>query len=398
MADKKTLDIFLKLLKKQNIKLKDVKPFLKNHALDLNEYDKSGYNSLHYAIKSEKPEIVKVLLNMENEEFLSIKADPNKETKDKANQIFTSPILLSLLYTNDQVASNQMIRYLYNSGANINYKDEEGTTLFLHSCEKGRTDIIKFLINKIERSENENEAETENPQNENNKMTLKELINQKSNNGGGLHFAIIGQQDEVIELLLENNIDLNIVNAQGDTALEYALKEKQMNMFKTMLDYIVANREMSNEDKKKILNHQNNDGNTILHELAFCKSSVVTNIVLKLPQEFGVDATLKNKEGYDYKEVSENIIELEKQKAEQEKRLKEERRKLKEELRQKKYEEEKKIIDERKRYEEKLRRQEEFGAKLIENRGKIFTVVFIIFLGLMYLIIKNASVKKERII
>ena len=54
--------------------------------------------------------------------------------------------------------------------------------------------------------------------------------------------------------------------------------------------------------------------------------------------------------------------------------------------------------DERKRYEEQLRRQEEFGAKLIENRGKIFTVVFIIFLGLMYLIIKNASVKKERII
>jgi len=398
MADKKTFDIFLKLLKKQNIKLKDVKPFLKNHALDLNEYDKSGYNSLHYAIKSEKPEIVKVLLNIDNEEFLAIKADPNKETKDKANQIFTSPVLLSLLYTNDQAASNQMIRYLYNSGANINYKDEEGTTLFLHSCEKGRTDIIKFLINKIERSENEDGTETENIQNENNKMTVKELINQKSNNGGGLHFAIIGQQDEVIELLLENNIDLNIVNAQGDTALEYALKEKQMNMFKTMLDFIVDNKEMSNEDKKKILNHQNNDGNTILHELAFCKSSVVTNIVLKLPQKFGVDATLKNKEGYDYKEVSENIIELEKQKEEQEKRLKEERRRLKEELRQKKYEEEKKLIDERKRYEEQLRRQEEFGAKLIENRGKIFTVVFIIFLGLMYLIIKNASVKKERII
>lgn len=396
MADKKTLDIFLKLLKKKNIQLKDVKSFLKNHALDLNEYDKSGYNSLHYAIKSEKPEIVKILLNIDNEEFLAIKADPNKETKDKANQIFTSPVLLSLLYTNDQVASNQMIRYLYNSGANINYKDEEGTTLFLHSCEKGRTDIIKFLINKIERGENE--PETENNQDKNNKMTLKELINQKSNNGGGLHFAIIGQQDEVIELLLENNIDLNIVNAQGDTALEYALKEKQMNMFKTMLDYIVDNKEMSNEDKKKILNHQNNDGNTILHELAFCKSSVVTNIVLKLPQEIGVDATLKNKEGYDYKQVSENIIELEKQKAEQEKRLKEERRKLKEELRQKKYEEEKKLIDERKRYEEQLRRQEEFGAKLIENRGKIFTVVFIIFLGLMYLIIKNASVKKERII
>ena len=171
-----------------------------------------------------------------------------------------------------------------------------------------------------------------------------------------------------------------------------------MNIFKTIFDYVVNNKEMTNEEKKKILNHQNNDGNTILHELSFCKSSIVTNMVLKLPKEFGVDPNLKNKEGYDYKQVSENVIELEKLKIQQEKRLIEERRKLKEELRQKKYEEEKKIIDERKRYEEQLRRQKEFGQKLIQHRGKIFSVVLIVLLVLMYLIIKNASVKKERII
>ena len=171
-----------------------------------------------------------------------------------------------------------------------------------------------------------------------------------------------------------------------------------MNIYKTIFDYVVNNKEMTNEEKKKILNHQNNDGNTILHELSFCKSSIVTNMVLKLPKEFGVDPNLKNKEGYDYKQVSENVIELEKLKIQQEKRLIEERRKLKEELRQKKYEEEKKIIDERKRYEEQLRRQKEFGQKLIQHRGKIFSVVLIVLLVLMYLIIKKASVKKERII
>ena len=171
-----------------------------------------------------------------------------------------------------------------------------------------------------------------------------------------------------------------------------------MNMFKTIFDYIVNNKEMTNEEKKKILNHQNNDGNTILHELAFCKSTIVTNMVLKLPKDFGVDPTIKNKEGYDYKEVSENIIELEKQKIEQQNKLKEERRRIKEEFRQKKYEEEKKIMNEKRKYEEKLRRQEEFGVKLIQNRGKIFTIVLVIFLGLMYLVIKNASIKKDRII
>ena len=395
MSEKSNLELFLKLLKKKNLKYNEAKSFLKNHSLDLNECDKSGYNALHYAIKSEKPEIVKLMLNAENEEenSLSTKADPNKETKDKVNQIYTSPLLLSLLYTNDQSASNQMIHYLYNAGGKINYRDEEGTTIFLHSCEKGRIDIINFLINKIEKDENENDEK-----NENNKIQLKDLVNESSKNGGGLHFAIIGQQEEVIDLLLENNIDLNICNSQGDNALEYALKEKQMNIFKTIFDYIVNNKEMSNEEKKKILNHQNNDGNTILHELAFCKSTIVTNMVLKLPKEFGVDPTIKNKEGYDYKEVSENIIELEKLKIEQQNKLKEERRRIKEEFRQKKYEEEKKILDERRKYEEKLRKQEEFGEKLIQNRGKIFTIVLVIFLGLMYLIIKNASVKKDRII
>ena len=396
MSDKSNYDTFLKLMKKKNLKLSEIKTFLNKHSLDLNEYDKNGYNLLHYAIKSEKPELVKFMLSSENEEenSLSTKADPNKETKDKLNQIYISPLLLSLLYTNDASSSYQMIRSLYNAGAKIDYKDEEGSTLFLHSCEKGRDDIINFLINNIEKEGNGINIE----ENNKNKITLKELINENSKNGGGLHFAIIGQQDNIIELLLENNIDLNICNSQGDNALEYALKEKQMNIFKTLFDYLVGNKEMSLEDKKKIFNHQNNDGNTILHELAFCKSSIITNMVLKLPKEFGIDPEIKNKEGYDYKQVSENIIELEKLKREQENKLKEERRRLKEELKQKKYEEERKIIEERKKYEEKLRKQEEFGQKLIENRGKIFTVVLFIFLALMYLVIKNASVKKERII
>ena len=398
MTDKSTLDNFLRLLKKKSLKLNEVKQFLKNHSLDLNEYDKNGYNALHYAIKSEKPELVKLMLSSENddENASALRADPNKETKDKTSQIYTSPLLLSLLYTNEQSTSYQMINYLCNAGAKIDYRDEEGTTLFLHSCEKGRTDIINFLINKI--IKDQNEITEKNEGDDKNKKTVKDLINESSKNGSGLHFAIIGEQDEVIELLLENNIDLNICNSQGDNPLEYALKEKQMNIFKTLFDYVVNNKDMTNEEKKKILNHQNNDGNTILHELAFCKSSIVTNMVLKLPKEFGVDPELKNKEGYDYKKVSENVIELEKLKREQERRLIEERRKLKEELRQQKYEEEKKIIDERKRYEEQIRRQEEFGQKLIQNRGKIFTVVLIVLLVLMYLVIKNASVKKERII
>jgi ankyrin repeat protein len=390
--DKKSLELFIKHLKKKNIKLSEVKSFLHNHVLDLNECDKSGYNALHYAIKSERPEIVKLMLSIgTDEETLSIRADPNKETKDKNSNIYTSPLLLSLLYTNEENESMQIIRHLCNAGANINYKDENGSTLFLHSCEKGRTDVIKFLINKIIKDKEEG--------NDNNEIKdMKMLINSFSKDGGGLHFAIIGQQDEVIELLLENNIDLNIQNSYGDTALLYALKEKQMNIFKRIYDYLIDNKEITNEEKKNILNHQNNEGNTILHELSYCKSSILTNMVLKLPKEICINKDLKNKEGFDYNEVAKNVIELENNRKKHEERLKEERRKLKEELRQKKYDEEKKILDEKRKYEEAMKRQEEFGKKLIEHRGIIFMMILLIFMGLMYLLIKYASVKREKII
>ena len=390
--DKKSLELFIKHLKKKNIKLSEVKSFLHNHVLDLNECDKSGYNALHYAIKSERPEIVKLMLSIgTDEETLSIRADPNKETKDKNSNIYTSPLLLSLLYTNEENESMQIIRHLCNAGANINYKDENGSTLFLHSCEKGRTDVIKFLINKIIKDKEEG--------NDNNEIKdMKMLINSFSKDGGGLHFAIIGQQDEVIELLLENNIDLNIQNSYGDTALLYALKEKQMNIFKRIYDYLIDNKEITNEEKKNILNHQNNEGNTILHELSYCKSSILTNMVLKLPQEICINKDLKNKEGFDYNEVAKNVIELENNRKKQEERLKEERRKLKEELRQKKYDEEKKIMEEKRKYEEAMAKQAEFGEKLIEHRGIIFMMILLIFMGLMYLLIKYASVKREKII
>ena len=390
-GDKKSLELFIKQLKKKNFKISEVKSFLKNHVLDLNEYDKNGYNALHYAIKAERADIVKIMLSIgTDEETISIKADPNKETKDKNNNIFTSPLLLSLLYTNEENNSMQIIRHLINAGANINYKDENGATLFLHSCEKGRTDVINCLINKIIKDKEEG--------NENEIKDVKTLINSYSKDGGGLHFAIIGQQDEVIELLLENDIDLNINNSQGDNALIFAIKEKQMNFFKRIYDYLLKNAEINDEEKKKILNHQNREGNTILHELAYCKSSILTNMVLKLPKEISIEPELKNKEGLNYEQVAKNVIESENNIKKQEQQLKEERRKLKEEIRQKKYDEEKRIMDEKRKYEEAMKRQEEFGEKLIENRGKIFCIILVIFLGLMYLLIKYASVKREKII
>ena len=55
-------------------------------------------------------------------------------------------------------------------------------------------------------------------------------------------------------------------------------------------------------------------------------------------------------------------------------------------------------MEEKRKYEEAMAKQAEFGEKLIEHRGAIFMTILIIFLGLMYLLIKYASTKKEKII
>ena len=61
-------------------------------------------------------------------------------------------------------------------------------------------------------------------------------------------------------------------------------------------------------------------------------------------------------------------------------------------------EEERKLYQEKRKYEESLKRQQEFGKKLIEHRGMIFCCILVIFLSFMYLMIKRAMTKKEKII
>ena len=152
------------------------------------------------------------------------------------------------------------------------------------------------------------------------------------------------------------------------------------------------------KQKKKILNTQNKEGNTILHELTLAKSNILTNMVKKLPKEIGIDEDIKNKEGYNYIELGEHLVEIEKKKKEHEQELKKEYIRQKEEIRQKAIEENKKISEQKKRFQEQMERQEEIGRKLIQYRGFIFFGGFVLFMGILYFLLTNATKKKDVII
>ena len=384
----------IKLIKNPKTKKEDIISFIRNNNFDINQLDSHGYNPLHYAIKLEKVDLVQILLFIEPKEKENDiqKSDPNIETKDIKNDIITSPLLLTLLHINDSLNCFKIIKLLIKAGAKIDYKDEEGFNLFLRTCEKGKVDVLEFLLNLTKINEEEKEEEEEK------KEFLIDINKQIGKNGGGLHIGILSEKDDVINFLLEKNIDLSIKDSDGNSAFHLALKQNQPNTFKLLLDHIISNKNLSDEEKKRILNLQNNEGNTILHEIAYLKSDILMKIIKNIPKNINVDEDIKNKDNFTYKEVTENIIELEKKKLENEKIIKEEKRKQKEILRQQKLEEEQKIYEAQKKNKEYLERQEEFGKKLIENRGLIISGILIFFMGILFLLVKNATNKKEIIL
>ena len=221
--ESKTLESFIKLIKGKKTKKEDIISFLKNNDFDINSLDKHGYNPLHYAIKLEKCDLIDIMLNFksDNENEIFPHSNPNIITNDIKNQIITSPLLLTLMHTDDYENSNSIIKLLIKSGADLTYKDEEGCTLFLRACEKGRLDIISYIIEKYPKLKFNDDEEDK-------KFDINKEI---SKSGGGLHLAILGRNDEVINYLLEQGIDLGIQNDNGNTVFHLSLMENEMNIF-----------------------------------------------------------------------------------------------------------------------------------------------------------------------
>ncbi len=351
--------------------------FLKHNRVDLNILDPQGYNMLHYAIKTENYDLVNLFLNLDEENYITEKASPNVLTSNEKDGIYLSPILLALHISNDSTTCYKIIRSLIKAGGDLSKKDEEGCSLYLRAAEKGKIDILEYLMS------------TEN---------LNFNLNETCSTGSALHFAIIGDQEETISSLLNNKIDISLVDSGKNTALHLALQLKMNNAFKLIQDYLISCHELTDDQKKAIFNSQNEDGNTIVHELAFAKCHFMIELVKKFPSQYAVDLEITNNEGLTYKGVQENIIEITKKREANEKLLKEEIKRQKEKIAEEKRQEalrEKEYLEQMRIEEEK---RQKMGQFLIKYRGVIFGIFLIIFMIVLYLLVNNATKKKAKII
>lgn len=160
--------------------IEDIKRHIASGA-DLNEQNKSGWTSLHYAVVRGNTDAARLLI--EN----GAKVD-----------IVTGSGQTALHFAADRDFL-ELCKLLVDKGANIMATEKEGWTPLHYAAAKDRVDVAAFLLEK------------------------KADVNFASNGGGRpLHEAAASASAAMINLLLKNGADPSLKAKNGKTALDYA--------------------------------------------------------------------------------------------------------------------------------------------------------------------------------
>ena len=178
--------------------------------------DKLGYNALHYSVIFNNFDAFKLLL--ENN------ASPYVLSNDKSN-IF----IVCLMYKRDE-----MLKHLLTKKYNINFFSNNGETLIQIATNYNNNNIINLLLE------------------------TKINLNNKTSDYGLtiLHQSVILDNFNLFKKLLDKNIDINLPDFYGNTALHYIVTDKRINYLELFI---------KNDNIK--FNISNINGETPLHIL-----------------------------------------------------------------------------------------------------------------------------------
>ncbi len=258
----------------QNISMQ-IADFLFSKGVKISVADKQGHTLLHLAAKESKDKLCQYFLDK------GIAVD----IKDKEG---ATPILYALTLGDNDICGQILLK----SGANIHQKIANNVTL-LHAAVKGKhLDIIKQLLDQgIDPNETDEEGHSalqlaaKNGDLDSFKLLMQrgaEIKALDKSNAGVLHYACGWDKPiDMAKFLVEQGLDVNLKNKEGETALLIAVKNENL----AVALYLI--------DKKANLNDQDEKGNTALH-YAVEKYSKKMMVLLLLK---GADINIKNKEG-----------------------------------------------------------------------------------------------------
>ncbi|MGE7111677.1 ankyrin repeat domain-containing protein [Lysinibacillus sp. NPDC047702] len=250
-------DNYLLLKDKNNslieaVKMEDIKniEFLLKNGADVTFTNKDGENSVSEAIKLPNK---KIALSLMNKEIGSIKVGKEKDT------------LAHIAAINKQY---EILKELHQFGVDMNVKNEQGHTVLYYAIKIGNKDMIDYLVHEIK----VNLQEVDNEGNNivqvallhqfNNIDLIKELLNldldfnRKNATGQNTYeTAILTQNKDIVQIFIENGLNLNKVDENGNNAIHILLTHKTDNM--TFLSELIK--------KGTNLNGLNKQGQTPLY-------------------------------------------------------------------------------------------------------------------------------------
>ena len=211
--------------------LEIVKYLLENHAdIDVNLLNDDGDSALAIACKKGNLEIVENLLRKSGVD-LNIQFGKSKNT---------------LLHYASKGGNLEIVKYLLENHADIdvNLLNDDGDSALVIACKKGNLEIVENLLRKSGVDLNIQFGKSKN--------TL-------------LHYASKGGNLEIVKYLLESraDIDVNLLNDGGDSAVSIAAKRGNWSIAKLLLRKFEVDVNLSYGRRKNTLLHYASKKNTL---------------------------------------------------------------------------------------------------------------------------------------
>jgi len=261
--------------------------------LDIN--DSNGYTPLYYAILYDNLQAIEIMDNY----------NVNYNIQDKFGY---TPLHVCIRIRNAKIA-NKLI-----NKSNVNKQNNIGETALHSACNNEDVDLVKLLIDN---NADPNIADYEKkltPLIYSGVLGNVEIINilltkdinfnlQDYNGNTALHYAAIENYAEIINLLIDNT-NLKLTNIKGKTVTHYILEKNNFSFDKLRrlnFDYILS---------KSKMNIQDNNGNTILHYLSKYNLWINYKSILEKKKNNIYIRNIKNEKPIDYIKDKDDYIDL----------------------------------------------------------------------------------------
>jgi ankyrin repeat protein len=247
-----------------NNKIDIIKYIFENMDIRIDIIDNDGRNILYYPIKFNYIDLLKLILQY-NKNSIGINIINN------IDNLGYTPLFYSIVNNNIQA-----LEELYNYNANINLLDNNNNNIFQICLKYNKNDMIIYLLKKEYLKNNDLDIYTINNENilqlaliYENEILLKYIMNLKLsdkflNNRETdygivpLHQSIIVHNYNIANQLILKGVDINIVDYIGNSALHYAIYEKQYDILKLLLN-------KNNLNYKLDYNQPNSTGQLPIH-------------------------------------------------------------------------------------------------------------------------------------